>query len=170
MKKTIFFIITLILSLQLHAQSKVGTVDVEYIISQMPQLEQIGNDIKTYETELEGQLKNKLSSYQTLIDAYKKGEATYTEVDKKSKQNEIITLEQDLQKFKKNAASLIQIRQNELINPLYQLVGEAINTIATEEKFSQVLTSNNTIAYLDPAFDITIKVLKKLNLPLPKQN
>ncbi len=157
------------MSLQISAQSKVGTIDVEFIISKMPQLEQVKTGVDAYSKELEGQAKIKYATYQTLIDAYKQNESSYTDAVKKEKQNEIVALEQDIQKFQQNSTQLVQIKQNELVQPLYKKIGEAMNAIVSEEKFTQIFTIDNSIAYLDPDYDITLKVMKKLGLPLPEE-
>ena len=169
MKKISILIIAIVTSLQVSAQSKVGTIDVEFILSQMPQLEQVNSNIKAYSDDLENQLQVKVTKYKALIEVYQQNEAAFTEDIKKTKQDEIIALEQDIQKFQKNGASLVQIRQNELINPLYQLIGDALKDVASEGKFSQILTLSNTIAYLDPNFDITLRTMAKLGIPIPKE-
>ncbi len=169
MKKLSILIIAIVSSLQMNAQSKVGTIDVDFIISKMPLLEQVNNDVNTYGKELENQLKEKVSTYEALIKVYQESETTYTKEVKKMKRDEIITIEQDIQKFQKNGSSLVQIRQNELMNPLYQLIGDAMNTIAEEEKFTQIFTIDNSIAYLDPNFDITKKVMVKLGIAIPEE-
>jgi len=169
MKKLSIILLLVITSLTINAQSKVGTIDIEFILSKMPQLEQVQKDLNTYGSDLENQAKTKITTYQTLVEAYQQNESNYTEDVKKEKQNEIIAMEQDIQKFQQNSAKLIQIKQNELVQPLYQMIGKALNTVSVEEKFSQVFTIDNSIAYLDPNFDITLKVMTKLGLPLPEQ-
>jgi len=169
MKKLSILIIAIVTSLQINAQSKVGTIDVDYIISKMPLLEQVNNDVNAYGKELENQLKEKVSKYEALIKVYQENEASYTEEIKKARRDEIIAIEQDIQKFQKNGSSLVQIRRNELMSPLYQLIGDAMNTIAVDEKFTQIFTIDNSIAYLDPTYDITKKVMVKLEIPLPEE-
>lgn len=169
MKKLSILIIAIISSLQINAQSKVGTIDVEYVLSNMPQIEQVRADLKIYNDDLENQSKLKISTYQTIIESYQQNEKTYTEEIKKEKQNEIIALENDITKFKQNSSQLAQLKQNELVQPLYQLIGEALNTVSKEENFTQVFTINNDIVYLDPKMDLTIKVMTKMGLPIPKQ-
>jgi len=169
MKKISILIIAIITSLQIQAQAKVGTIDIEYIISNMPQLEQVNLDVKAYSDDLENQLQVKVTKYKALIEVYQQNESSFTEDIKKTKQDEIIAIEQDIQKFQKNGASLVQIRQNESLNPLYKLIGDAMTEVASEEKFSQILTINNTIAYLDPNFDITLRTMTKMGIPIPKE-
>ena len=167
MKNLIILLFAILTSFQINAQSKVGTIDIEYILSVMPQLEQVNNDIKAYSEELENQSQVKITNYKALVKVYQEKEASYDEALKKERQDEIIALEQDIQKFQKNASSLVQIRQNELANPLYQSIGEALNIVAEEGKFTQVFTINNTIAYLDPDLDITLAVIEKMGIVLP---
>jgi outer membrane protein len=169
MKKISILIIAVLLSLQINAQSKVGTVDVEYILSVMPQLEQVRSELKVYSDDLNNQAQVKINTYQTLVDSYKQNENTYTDPIKKEKQNEIITLEQDITKFQQNTNQLVQIKQNELVHPLYNMIGTALNTVAKENSFSQILSIDNSIVYLDPSFDITLKVMTKMGLPLPEE-
>jgi len=168
-KLSILSIIAIIFSFQLNAQSKVGTVDVEYIISNMPELEQVRTDVTSYNDGLESQSKLKINTFQTLVDSYQQNESTYTEAIKKEKQSEIIALENDIKQFQQNSNKLIQLKQDELIQPLYQIIGDALNAVSKEEKFTQVFTINNNIVYLDPKMDLTIKVMKKMGLPIPKE-
>jgi len=169
MKKLSILIIAIITSLQVNAQAKVGTIDVDFIISKMPLLEQVNKDANAYGKELESQLKVKVDKYEALIKVYQENEATYTEEVKITRRDEIIAIEKDIQNFQKNGASLVQVRQNELMRPLYQLIGDAMNTVATEEKFTQIFTINNNIAYLDPTYDVTEKVMVKLGIPIPEE-
>jgi len=166
MKKLSLLFIAFIFSFQLLAQSKVGTIDVEYILSKMPELVQVGVDVKTYSDELDNLLQVKYTKYQVLINVYQENETGYTDADKKTKQDEIIDLENEMQQFQQNSSTLIKIRQNELLRPLYMKISEALNVVSNEEKFTQVFTVDNTIVYLDTNFDITITVMKKIGLPI----
>ena len=73
-----------------------------------------------------------------------------------------------MQKSQQNGNSLIGLRRDQLMNPLYQILGKAITEIAKADGYSQVLTtSGNEFAYIDEAFDITQKVMDKLGLKMP---
>ena len=168
MKKIFLLFITVFTALQINAQSKVGTIDVDFILSKMPQLAQVEVDVKAYNKTLEDQLNLKIGAYQSLLDAYKASESTFTETVKKTKQGEIIALENDIQTFKANATKLSQIKQNESIQPLYSLIGESLDIVAKENGFTQILDANASLVYLDQAYDVTILVMKKMGLPLPQ--
>lgn len=147
------------------AQTKVGTVNINIIVSKLPEIAQVKTGIQAYEKQLQNDLKVKLDAYQKEVEEANKAFATMTEEVKKTKQQEIFELEADIQKFRQNAAQLAQLKQEELMRPLYKKVGNTVSEIAKEEKFTQVFTlDGNELAYVDPLFDLTIKVAKKLGL------
>ena len=59
----------------------------------------------------------------------------------------------------------MQIRNNELTQPLYLKIDEAMKTIIAEQGYTQILnTSANGLAYADEKYDITDAVIKKLGI------
>lgn len=154
-----------IAAINLQAQSKVGTVNVNTVLSKLPELIQVQQQIKDYNQELGKTLEEKVTTYQAKIDAYKKGEAAFSDVMKKTKQQEIVGLENDINKFRENGTKLVQIRQDKLMRPLYKKISETIEAVAKEQKYTQVLTTDgNEFAYADANFDLTKTVMQKLGL------
>ena len=155
------------MSLDVAGQSKVGTVDTDYILSKMPEFTKVQEDLKAYSTKLEDELKSKVDDYQEKIKSYQEGLAEMTDPMKKLKQDEIIALEQDITQYRQNAAQLVPIEQNRLLQPLYQKIGGVLEELAKEQGYTQILTVNNSgLAYIDPNFDLTNAVLTKLGIPL----
>ncbi|WP_024768763.1 OmpH family outer membrane protein [Aquimarina macrocephali] len=167
MKKIILSILILIVSFQLNAQSKTGTIDSEYILSQMPELTKVQEDLKAYNGKMEGDLKVKVEAYQAKVKEYQDKVASFTEAIKKTKQEEIIALENDIAKFRQNGSKLIQIEQNRLLQPLYQKIGQALEEVAKTEGYAQVFTiTTSGLAYVDPKFDVTKTVMTKLGITI----
>ena len=166
MKKLLLPVVDFLISITALAQSKVGTIDSDLVISSLNEVAQVQKDLETYGADLDKQFKELVAKYQASVKAYQDVEATASEEDKKAKQEEIVGMEQDLQRFRQNSQGLIQIRQNELMQPLYQKVGQALNEVAREQNYSQVLTLNAGVAYFDPALDLTQAVADKLGVTL----
>ena len=166
MKKLLLPVVAFLISITALAQSKVGTIDSDLVISSLNEVAQVQKDLETYGADLDKQFKELVAKYQASVKAYQDVEATASEEDKKAKQEEIVGMEQDLQRFRQNSQGLIQIRQNELMQPLYQKVGQALNEVAREQNYSQVLTLNAGVAYFDPALDPTQAVADKLGVTL----
>ena len=170
MKKLFVPVFAFLISLSAFAQSKVGTIDSDLVISSLDETKQVQKDLQAYGADLDRQFKELVTKYQTAVEDYQKVEATASEEDKKKKQEALVEMEQDIQRFRQNSQGLIQIKQNELMQPLYQKVGQALDAVAREQNFSQVLTLNAGVAYFDPAMDITEAVAKKLGVTLIDPN
>ena len=161
LKIAIFFI-----GISAFAQSKVGAVDVEYIISKMPELTSVKTDMENYGKQLDLDLTKKTDEYTKLVEDYKKNEATYTPEQKKEKQTAILTLDNDIQKFQQNGAKLMEIKQQQALGPLYNKIGEALNKVAKEQKYTQVLQTTAEMVFLDPNYDLTLVILKEMGITI----
>ena len=166
MKTTITLCIAfLTLALSTNAQTKVGTVNSDLIISKMPQLKTVQEGLQKYGSRLDSINNIKVASYETLVKTYTDDLPTMKEAAKKIRANEIQLLEKELTKLRQNGNQLMQLRRNELMRPLYNKVTEIVTQIATEKSYTQILTSSgNEFAYIDPAHDITELVLAKLGI------
>ncbi len=161
-----FLIVAFVLTSISFAQTKVGTINTEYIISKMPEFKEVQKKLETYGKTLDDGLKIKFDEYQEKVKAYTEKEATYTEALKKLKQNDIVKLEEDIQKLRTNSGKLLQVRQDELLRPLYNKIGNEVDKIVKEEGFTHIFNETNSLIYIAPEYDITIKVMKRLNIPV----
>lgn len=162
LKIAVFFI-----SISTFAQGKVGSVDVEYILSNMPELTTVEAEMETYGKSLDVDLNKKIDEYKVLLEEYKKDEATYTPEKKKEKQSALLALDNDIQKFQQNGAKLMEIKQQEALKPLYGKIGVALEKVAKEQGYTQVTRTTQDLVYLDPAYDLTIPILLELGIKIP---
>ncbi len=170
MKNILVALAILLTSVSLNAQTKVGTIDAEFILAQMPETKTVEEDIKAYNLKLQEELQNTIKKYEELVAAYQTDNATLTEEEKAAKESEIISVENDIKNFRQKATVLMQVRRNELTQPLYMKIDAAMKTIIEKEKYTQIFnTSINGMAYADEKFDITDAVLAKLGIELPKE-
>lgn len=167
MKIKYFFIAVsfVLASFSLQAQSKVGTVNVNAVLSKLPELTQVQHMLDKYGKELNAAYEEQIASYKTKVEEYKQGEATNSDVMKKTLQQEIIALENGINQFKANGAKLTQVRKEELLRPLYKKISDMISVIAKEQNYTQILTTDgNEFVYTDEKFDITKTVMDRLGI------
>jgi outer membrane protein len=160
----------LFVSISSFAQSKVGTIDIDFIITKMPEITEVQKQLDAYKAELDVDFKKNMDAYNTLIKSYTDNEVTYTIAVKKQKQDEIIAAENDLGKFQQNGSKLLSIRRDALLGPLYQKVGVALGKVAKENAFTQVLQIDEYIVYLDDKLDLTVQVLKELGVEIESED
>lgn len=159
LKIAVFFI-----GLSTFAQGKVGAVDIDYILSKMPEMTTVKTQLETYGKQLDVDLNKKIDEYKKLAEAYKAGEATFTPEVKKTKQTELLTLDADIQKFQQNGAKLMEIKQQEYLQPLYKKIGEALDKVAKAQNYTQVMQATPDMVYLDPSYDLTLPILSELGI------
>jgi outer membrane protein len=162
-------ILFIFISVSSFAQSKVGTIDIDFILSKMPELPAIQKQIEDYGKELDVDFNKNLDSYNALVKSYNDGETGFSEEVKKEKQTEILTAENDLGKFQENGTKLISIKRDDLVRPLYQKIGVALEKIAKAEGYTQVVQIDKNIVYLDNNYDLTLLVLKELGIELKEE-
>ena len=166
LKITILFIA--FISSAAIAQTKVGTIDSDYIMSLMPEAKVVTKRSQAYGAKLDSSFSLKTQNFQARVSDFKKKEKEMGELMKKTIIKEISALEQDIKNYQSNGNKLMQLKQNELMRPLYKLLNDAINTIAKENGYTQVLTiTGNQFVYIDEKFDITNLVMAKLNIKEP---
>jgi outer membrane protein len=168
MKSKIIFICIALLSTVAIAQSKVGTVDSEYIIKLMPETMIVAKRSQAYGAKLDSSFSIKLKEYQTKIDVFKKNEKTMEDSAKKADYKELTEMEADIKKYQLNGNKLMQLKSEELMRPLYKKLSEAVAFVSKAENYTQILTiAGNEFAYIDTKFDITELVMKHLGIKIP---
>lgn len=154
-----------LLSISAFAQSKIGTIDAEYILSQLPEMTGVKEGMQAYDQELQEGLKTNIGTYEGLVKDYQANNATLTEEEKQTKENEIISLENDIKGFRQKAQVMMQMKRNELTQPLYEKINAAMLEVIQEENYTQIFHAGGTsLAFSAEEYDITMKVLKKLGI------
>tara|TARA_B110000240_G_scaffold112808_1_gene126621 strand:+ start:1692 stop:2210 length:519 start_codon:yes stop_codon:yes gene_type:complete len=151
------------------AQSKVGTIDSEYIIGLMPESKIVIALTEAYGAKLDSSFSIKVEDFKAKLEDYKLKEKDMGELEKKTIQKELSGLDQDIQNYQKTGNTLMGLRRDELMRPLYTKLSKAISIVSKENGYTQILTATgNEFAYVDAKFDITVLVLTKLEVVIPE--
>lgn len=170
MKKNVLLFSLLLLSLTSFSQTKIGTIDADYIIAQMPEMSEVTTGLEVYNTELKTDFETSIAEYETLVESYQENIETFTEEERQTQEGEIISLENDIQGFQQKAGVMMQMKRNELTEPLYNIINEAMLEVIEEEGFTQILHAGATgLAYSAEGYDITLKVLEKLGIEIEEE-
>ena len=165
MKLKTFFLIAILISNISIAQSKVGTVNSDYVLSIMPEGKKVVELTKVYAERLDSLFSIKVIAYQKKLEEFKSINDTVNQDFKTKKFTELQILETEVNKSKQKGSQLMRLKENELMKPLYKKLGEAISEVSKENNYTQILTvQGNEFAYIDRNFDITDLVIAKLNI------
>ena len=151
------------------AQTKVGTIDSDYIVNYMPEAKTVIKMTQDYGAKLDSSFNIKVQDFKTKLEDYKTKEKDMGPLEKKTVQQELGALEQDINKYQKNGNTLMGLKRDELMRPLYKKLNDAISAVSKENGYTQILTTTgNQFAYIDEKFDITDLVIKKLGIIIPE--
>lgn len=100
-----------------------------------------------------------------MIDEYDKQKLILSEEKKKEREAAIMAKRDALDAYTRQIFSpggTAEKKQMELIGPLLDNVNQAIEQVAIEEGYDVVFTLQSGLGYINPAYDITDKVLEQL--------
>src|SRR6188768_936518 len=153
---------------QAQTATKVGYADVDYIFSQMPEAKQIDADLKSLQTQLKNQIDAKIQKFQTELAAYQKEGQNMIDAVRQNTERELTQQQQNIEKLQQDAQTTIQNKQTQMMTPVYDKVGKAIEAVAKENGFSFVLNQQigglDVILYGDEKMDISELVLKHMGV------
>lgn len=152
-----------------NVQSKVGTIDIDYILSQLPEIVNVQKAVEGYGNSLDAELTKKMEGYQKLVVEYQENDVTYTINQRKLMQDSILNSETAINKYRQNATQLISIKRDEELNPLYQKIGVSLEKVAKVQGYTQVMERNSSLVYIDNNFDLTLAVLKDMGIEVKEQ-
>lgn len=166
---TFLKIAVLFIGLTAFSQGKVGAVDIDFILSNMPEMENVQEQLQVYGSQLDLDLTKKVDEYTVLATEYKAGEASFSEEEKMEKQNALRILDTDIGRFQQNGAKLMEIKHQEFLKPLYQKIGVALEKIAKAQGYTQVMQTTADMVYIDPDYDLTLSILTEMGIEIPEQ-
>jgi outer membrane protein len=172
MRKFVLLVVLGLGAIVSHAQTatptKIGYADVDYIFSQMPEAKQIDADLKSLQAQLKNQIDVKYQDFQKKLKDYQDNLNTMLEAVRTNTERELQQMQQNIQKLQEDAQTTIQSKQTQLMAPVYDKVGKAIEATAKENGFTFILNQQigglDVILYGDEKMDISDLVLKKLGV------
>jgi outer membrane protein len=150
------------------AQSlKFGHINSNELIQAMPEfdsarikLEQLRQELTKYLEIMSADLNNKYNSYM-------KDNKNLSEIVKQTKEQEMRDMNSRIQEFQSTAQSQLQEKQNELFNPVYAKLENAIKATGKENDFLYIFdSSQGDLLYFDKTKSIDITAFVKMKLGL----
>jgi outer membrane protein len=147
---------------------KIGYTNANYIFSISPKAKEIESEIRSRSMVLRKELEKKQEEFRTKLDEYEKTKNSMMEAIRRSKENELRNLEQNLMELQQGAETEIKNKTDELIAPESDRIQKAIKDVAAENGFTFVINGDpQVLLYGVESANITDLVLKKLGITPP---
>jgi len=147
------------------AQVKLGIVDVEKIVQQLPEFKGIEAKLRGLRQSYEDTLRAIQASFQTRLENYQKQQSLMTAEARQKEEADLNQIRDQFLSYQQerlgSTGSLAQV-QDSLVAPVRERVRTAIERVARDEKLSAVI-DKGYLVYAEPKLDITFKVLDYLN-------
>ena len=152
----------------LGAQSY-GYVNTQKILEKVPEYVKAQSQLETEASGYSKEIENSMKDVESLFNRYQAEKPRLNEQQRLARENEIIAMEKEVKERQKGyfgeEGTMAKITM-ELVNPIRDRVQKAIEQVAAETGSAFVIdiSSAQGIIYTNPRFDLTAKVLKKLNI------
>ncbi len=152
-----------------QAQQKIGYIDSDYILSNMPEYatiqQQLDRMAQTWQTELDemkADLDEKFREYQAR-------ELLYTNEERQRRRQEILREEEDLERLRVKyfgPEGDIFLQQEQLMRPVQEKILQAIDGVATSEGYDYIFDSSGEFLFMfkRDQYNLSDSVLRELGI------
>lgn len=161
---TIALVAFTVISSSVATAQKIAHIQVDSLISLMPESKQAQDVLQKYSKDLEAQIGSMEAELQTKYQKYLEEQATLSDLLKQTKEKELQDLQRRIEDFRQQAQTEYQRKTQEMTKPIYDKAKKGIDAVAKENGYKYVLdTSTGTVIYFEAADDILPLVKKKLD-------
>jgi outer membrane protein len=147
---------------------KIAHLSLDSLVSGMPETKVAREQAQNYLKDLEKTLMSMEQELQTKYNDYLANEATMSDLVKRTKQEELQSMQKRIEDFRAQAQQDYQAKYQFLITPILDKAKKAIEMVAKENGYKYVLdASAGFILYSEPSDDILPAVKKKLETMPP---
>lgn len=161
--RSLLFLILVAFSTTAFAQTKFAYTNVEYVLAQMPESQNVQQQLQTYEQTLTRNLQNQYQMFQQNLAQYEQSASMMTDSARTARETQLQQMQAELQNAQVNAEQQLAQRQSELLAPLYEKIQNAINQVAEEDGYTHVFRAQ-ALLFAPETEEISLKVLEKLGV------
>lgn len=161
MKKTLSLVALLFVTNLAISQSKVAHVNSQSLLDTMPSRGLALKEIKEIEDEFKLELNGMYEEYEKTRAKLEVERATLSPTIIKSREANLMNLGQRIQEREQTIQSELQVRAQELNQPIFDRVKQAVDIVADRKKLNYVIDASNML-YSKGGMDITGEVVIEL--------
>lgn len=162
-------VILFLLTMHSQAQIKIGYMDVQAVMSELPEMNNVQTELEGFVTEKQQQLQDRTASFQEAVANYQENQASMSEEQQTAREEELANMESDLRTFQQSLQTEIQQYRQQLLAPIYEDIDEAMANIAEEMDLDFVLNKStmrgeNIVQFsAEETLNITNRVIQRIN-------
>lgn len=135
------------------AQSKIGYINFDAIIGQLPEYKTVKSQLDIYQKQFIDQLTAMNNELQTKGQEFQKTSTTMTDAIRSAKQSELQDIQKRMQDYQNDAQQKVEAKTNELSKPLVDKVRAAVTEVAKEKGYTYVFNAAQIQFVVSPEGD-----------------
>lgn len=150
------------------AQVKIGYMNMQEVLSELPERQQIEEQLNSLVEEKQQELQQQATDFQNAVAQYQENQNALSEQQRQTREEELAEMQDSLNEYQQSIQVEVQQRRAELLQPVYNRIDQAIAAIADEMGLDFVLNKStnmgDNIVYFSSQqeLDITPKVIDRL--------
>jgi len=158
-----------------YAQQKLGYVDSEYILEQLPEYATVQQQIDRMAQEWQLEVEERRDEVDELFREYQARELLYTNEERQRQRDEIIRAEEGIEQLRMQyfgPEGRVFQEQERLVRPVQESVLEAIEAVAIRDGYDYVFDKGGDyiFMYVREQFDLSDDILEELGIDTDSQN
>lgn len=154
-----------------QAQQKIGYVDTEYILNQMPEYATVKQKLDKLEQQWRGEIQKQQKKVRKLEREFEARELLYTDEERKRKQDAIEQARTEVEQLRQKyfgPDGELYTRQKSLMRPLQERILEATERVATADGYDYVVDKkgDTLFLYAKEEHDLSDRVLRELGITI----
>jgi outer membrane protein len=151
------------------AQQKIGYVDTEYVLKNMPEYTTVQQKLDKLEQQWRQEIEKKQKEVRSLEQEFEARELLYTEEERTRKQEAIDKARKEVEQLRQQyfgPNGQLYSRQQELMRPIQERVLEATESVATEGGYDYIVDKKGETLFLyaKEEHDLSDRVLRELGI------
>ena len=147
---------------------KFGHIDIEQLVSVMPDRDSAVAILNKYGMTLQETLQDMQIEFQTKYNTFERQQATWTAAVLETRRKELQELDQRLAEYQQSAQEEYAQMQNALVAPVYQQAQATVEKIGRDKGLVYVFnTSNQPLLYIDENISEDLLPIAKRELGIP---
>lgn len=154
-----------------EAQQRIGYVDSDDILEQLPEYASIQQELDQLANELEAEIRDRDREVDEMFDEYQSRELLYTQEERERRRQEIVRAEEEVERLREQyfgPDGEFYQQQEQLLRPLQERILEAVEVVADEEGYDFVFDRSGDFLFLYAAtqYNLTRQVLIELGIDI----
>lgn len=165
MKKNFYLILCffLVLVQSVNSQTKVAHVDTYELITNMPEMLAVQEELSSYSIEKEAEIRLMEAEIRSISDKYSDDVMNVSQEENEKRQKEIQVMQENIRLFTNQIVKELQEKERSLTEPILEKVISVIKEVGKENGYDYVLdSSKNQGVILADGDDLMEKVKIKL--------